>query len=65
MIFTDIASIQKSGFVGFKTVAEMKSGGYLSLPDVPGVYLIVKKISFLLISSKWEQVDTSKGRIQM
>lgn len=43
MTFTDIVSIQGSGFVGFKTVAEMKSGGYLSLPDIPGVYLILKK----------------------
>ena len=43
MIFTNIASIMDSGFVGFKTVSEMKSGGYLSLPAVPGVYLIVNK----------------------
>lgn len=43
MTFTDISSIQDSGFVGFKTVAEMKSGGYLSLPDIPGVYLILNK----------------------
>lgn len=43
MTFKDISSIQDSGFVGFKAVAEMKSGGYLSLPDVPGVYLIINK----------------------
>ena len=31
MTFTNLSSIMNSGFEGFKTVAEMKSGGYLAV----------------------------------
>ena len=43
MTFKDSKSIVDAGFGGFKTVAEMKAGGYLNLPDAPGVYVIIRK----------------------
>ena len=38
----DLLSIKEAGFTGFKTVAEMKDGGYLRLPDSEGVYMLLR-----------------------
>lgn len=55
MDFSSIEAIQKAGFVGFKTVAEMKQGGRRILPDSGGVYLIlrpyIKKPQFLPVGT--------------
>lgn len=53
--YNDIEEIKQAGFIGFKTVAEMKSGGCRELPLVGGVYMIIrpikKKPQFLQIGS--------------
>lgn len=63
--YNDIEEIKQAGFIGFKTVAEMKSGGCRELPLVGGVYMIIrpikKKPQFLQIGV----VGTSKERIPM
>ncbi len=51
MDFSSIDSIREAGFIGFKTISEMKQGGRRVLPDSGGVYMIIrpyiKKPSFL------------------
>ena len=39
----DLAGIKGAGFSGFKSVAEMKGGGYLGLPDSSGVYMLLRR----------------------
>lgn len=42
--YNDIEEIKQAGFIGFKTVAEMKSGGCRNLPLAGGVYMIIRPI---------------------
>ena len=42
MRYKDIEELKRNGFVGFKTIAEMKNGGCRELPRPGGVYLIVR-----------------------
>ena len=55
MKYKDIEELKSNGFVGFKTVAEMKNGGCRELPRPGGVYLIVRlhntKPQFLTVGS--------------
>ncbi len=43
MNYKNQSTIVEAGFIGFRTVSEMKDGGYLSLPDLPGVYMLIRK----------------------
>ena len=53
--YNNIEEIHNAGFVGFKTVAEMKNGGCRELPIAGGVYMIIRpyteKPQFLQIGS--------------
>ena len=42
MKYKDIEELKRNGFVGFKTIAEMKNDGCRELPRPGGVYLIVR-----------------------
>jgi len=42
MDFSSLDSLKKAGFRGFNTVAEMKDGLCMRLPDFPGVYIIFR-----------------------
>lgn len=45
MNFKKQSDIESAGFVGFKTIKDMKNGGFKDLPDAPGVYMIIRKNS--------------------
>ena len=55
MHYKDLEELKSAGFVGFKTVAEMQSGGCRELPLAGGVYMIIrplnKKPQFLQVGS--------------
>lgn len=40
--YSNIEELKKAGFVGFKTVAEMKQYGRRILPDSGGIYMIIR-----------------------